>query len=89
MRRTFTVELTEEEAVTLWRMAELSGFPAAQIVRHLHRTTLFQVAVSLATEEWIFHDDETGKDELNPVKQQQRFREFMGTVLDGCRHSRD
>jgi hypothetical protein len=41
MQRSFTVTLTEAEAATVWRMSEVSGMPAAQIVRHLHRTTLF------------------------------------------------
>ena len=62
MQRTFTVELTEREAATVCRMAAASGVPAAQIVRYLHRTKIFNVLASLANDDtWTFTDDRTGQ----------------------------
>ena len=82
MRRTFQIELTEDEAATVWRIAEMSGVPAAQIVRRLYRTNLFRLVVALNTGEWEFTDDETGRSGPDPARQQRKFRSYISPLLD-------
>lgn len=82
MRRTFQIELTEDEAATVWRIAELSGVPAGQIVRRLYRTNLFRLAVALHTREWEFTDDETGQSGPDPARQQRKFRSYIRPLLE-------
>lgn len=83
MQRTFTVTLTEDEAATVWRMSEVSGIPAAQIVRHLHRTSLFAVLRSIHTDPLFqFTDDNTGWTGWRADLQDQYFRSWTRTLLD-------
>jgi len=83
MRRTFTVELTEREAATIWRMAAASGVPAAQIVRHLHRSTIFDVVASLAHDDtWTFPDDRTGQIVASEDMQAEHFRNWTRLLMD-------
>ena len=83
MQRTFTVELTEREAATVCRMAAASGVPAAQIVRHLHRTKIFDVLASLANDDtWTFTDDRTGQVVASEDMQAEHFRSWTRTLMD-------
>ena len=82
MQRTFTVELTEREAATVWRMAAASGVPAAQIVRHLHRSTIFDVLASLAHDDtWTFTDDRTGQIVASEEMQDAHFRSWTRLLM--------
>ncbi|MBE7200104.1 MAG: hypothetical protein INR70_20180 [Parafilimonas terrae] len=83
MQRSFTVTLTESEAATVWRMSEVSGVPAAQIVRHLHRTTLFSVLEAIQTDPLFrFTDDHTGWTAWREDLQDRHFRSWTRTLLD-------
>lgn len=83
MQRTFTVTLTEDEAATVWRMAEVSGYPAAQIVRQLFRTPLFAVLREIATDpRFRFTDDATGYTGWRADLQDEYFRSWTRTFLD-------
>ena len=85
MRRTFTVELSEDEAATLWRISEWSGVPVGQIVRHLHSTNLLRLAVCLNLSEWETTDEETGRlIPMTPGQKQEKFRACAGLILGAC-----
>ena len=81
MQRDFVVELTSKDAETLHRMAAASGVPAEKIVQHLHRTTLFSVLVSLATDpaDWNFPDRPP---EEQAKAQAEHFRSWTQTLLE-------
>lgn len=80
MIRSFTVALTEAEAATVWRMAELSGIPAGQIVQNLHRLHLFRLLVSLANNEWTFIAG-PGQDPIGPDAQDRKFEDVTADLL--------
>lgn len=82
MQRTFTVTLTEDEAATVWRMAEVSGYPAAQIVRQLFRTPLFAVLREIATDpRFQFTDERTGWTGWRADLQDEYFRQWTRFFL--------
>lgn len=83
MQRNFTVELTEDDAHTVWCMAAASGIPAAQIVRHLHRTTLFSVLNAIRNDPLFqFTDDTTGWTGWRADLQDAYFRSWTKMLLD-------
>jgi len=81
MRRTFTVELTTREALTVHRMARLSGVTPDVIVQALYRSSLFDAAVSLATGVWEWFDDRTHRRIRNRKRQFDQFVEYTGHLL--------
>ncbi|WP_267426251.1 hypothetical protein [Methylobacterium sp. GC_Met_2] len=81
MRRTFTVELTTREALTVHRMARLSGVTPDVIVQTLYRSSLFDAAVSLATGVWEWFDDRTHRRIRNRKRQFDQFVEYTGRLL--------
>ncbi|WP_342110040.1 hypothetical protein [Methylobacterium sp. SI9] len=81
MRRTFTVELTTREALTVHRMARLSGVTPDVIVQCLYRSSLFDAAVSLSTGVWQWFDDRTHRYVRNRRKQFGQFVEYTGHLL--------
>jgi len=81
MRCTFTVELTTREALTVHRMARLSGVTPDVIVQALYRSSLVDAAVSLATGVWEWFDDRTHRHIRSRKRQHRQFVEYTGHLL--------
>ena len=83
MTRTFTIELDEDEVATVWRLAELTGVPATQIVRRMHRTHPgFIHAKDLATTDGKVYEWSEGRKVLmKDEEREQLFRSLAWAVV--------
>ena len=86
MTRTFTIELDEDEVATVWRLAELTGVPAAQIVRRMHRTHPgFIHAKDLTKGDEVYEWSEGHKVLVKDEEREQLFRSLAWAVVGNQR----